>query len=155
MSREALLAACAPLLARLESLDANDPAACEQALAAADTGAIEAAVRRAHAEGWATPREAGGVRYGRLAKAGPDTRGFSIDIVEMSGPASGAHTHPNGEFDLSFPLDGAPRFDGRGGRWLLYPPGSRHVPTVTGGQMLIMYFLPGGAIRFDPDNGAR
>lgn len=155
MTRDELLASCVPLLDQLAALSPQDPAACERALAAVSTADVESAARLAHAEGWATPKEAGGVRFGRLAKASPDTHGFSIDIVEMSGAATGAHTHPNGEFDLSFPLDGAPRFDGRDGRWVVYPPGSRHVPTVTGGRMLILYFLPGGAIRFEPDSGAR
>jgi 2-hydroxylaminobenzoate mutase len=149
MTREEVLELAGPILERLRALDPDQPAACEGALAALDTSAFEAAVRAAHAEGWATPKEAGGVRFGRLAKAGQGTAGFSIDVVEMSGAASGAHTHLKGEFDLSFPLDGTPAFDGRGGRWVVYPPGSRHVPTVTGGRMLIVYFLPEGAIRFE------
>lgn len=149
MTKETLLDLAGPILGRLRGLDADQPAACEAALAALDTGAFEAALREAHAEGWATPKEAGGVRFGRLCKATPESLGFSIDIVDMDGAASGAHTHPAGEFDLCFALDGRPSFDGRTGRWVVYPPGSRHVPTVTGGRMLIAYFLPEGAIRFE------
>jgi hypothetical protein len=149
MTREELLALATPLLDTLATLNADEPARSVASLSEVDLTAFETALRQAHAEGWATPKESGGVRYGRLTRASPESRGFSIDIVEMGGAASGAHTHTKGEFDLCFPLNGAPRFDGHGGRWLVYPPGSRHVPTVTGGTMLIAYFLPEGAIRFE------
>jgi hypothetical protein len=149
VAREDLLATMAPLLRCLEGLRTDDPAGAEQALAHVDTTALEAALRDAHGAGWLTPREAAGLRFGRLAKATPETSGFSIDVVDMSAAAGGAHTHPGGEFDLCFPLSGSPRFDGRGCRWVVYPPGSRHVPTVTGGRMLIVYFLPGGGIHFE------
>jgi hypothetical protein len=150
MEREQLLALVQPLLARLATLNASNPADATRVLAGFDVSGFEAGLRAYHSTGAATPREQGGVRFGRLAKASPETHGFSIDIVEMSGPAVGAHSHPNGEFDLSFALEGEPRFDGHAPGWLVYPPGSRHVPCVTGGRMLIAYFLPDGAIRFDP-----
>ena len=67
----------------------------------------------------------------------------------MSGPGPG-HVHPNGEFDLSFALDGNPKFDGQAEGWLVLPPGSWHTPTVTDGRMGILYFLPNGAIEFGP-----
>jgi len=35
-------------------------------------------------EGWLADREAGGIRYGRIFKALPDTHGFSVDVVRMS-----------------------------------------------------------------------
>ena len=41
------------------------------------------------------------------------------------------------------------RFDGNAPGWVVYGRGSAHVPTVTGGEMLILYFLPGGAIEFE------
>ncbi|MEC7947559.1 MAG: DUF4863 family protein, partial [Myxococcota bacterium] len=92
---------------------------------------------------------AGGVRFGRLTKATTASRGFSIDAVDMNGPGPG-HVHPNGEVDLCFALDGAPTFDGNPPGWTSYAPGSWHVPTVAGGRMAILYFLPDGAIRFGP-----
>ncbi|MDP2312674.1 MAG: DUF4863 family protein [Pseudomonadota bacterium] len=150
MTKEALLAQAADLVAVLRTLDATEPAAAEQALRGLRVSGFEAALRTAHAEGWATPKEAGGVRFGRITRADATLSNFSLDIVEMSGSAGGAHTHPAGEFDLSFALDGEPRFDGRAPGWVVYPPGSRHVPTVTGGRMLIAYFLPGGEIAFEP-----
>jgi hypothetical protein len=149
MTKEELLAQAAVIAAALRDLDATEPAAAEQALRGFRVSAFEAALREAHAEGWATPKEAGGIRFGRVTRADPALSGFSLDVVEMSAAAPGAHTHPRGEFDLSFVLDGQPRFDGRPPGWVVYPPGSRHVPTVTGGRMLIAYFLPGGEIVFD------
>jgi len=98
-------------------------------------------------DGSLVPREAGGVRFGRLAKATEDTRGLSIDVVDMTGPGPG-HVHPNGEFDLSFALEGDPTFDDQPPGWFVMAPGSWHVPTVAGGRMAIVYFLPGGAIEF-------
>ena len=58
------------------------------------------------------------------------------------------HVHPQGEIDLCFAEDGEPTFDGQPPGWVVYPPGSKHVPTVAGGKMLILYLLPGGAIEF-------
>lgn len=151
MSREVLLQHLEPLLQILSDLDAGDPTFSAEVLNQGSWVALELAAREALAQGWLVTREAGPyVRFGRLAKAGPETRGFSIDAVVMDGPAPGAHTHVNGEFDLSIPLEGSPRFDGHAERWLVYPPGSRHIPTVAGGKMLILYFVPGGALRFDP-----
>ena len=149
MTREDLLVLAAPILERLRTLHADDPAGSTEALSRLDLSAFEAGLRQAHAEGRATPREGGGVRFGRLAKPSPQTFGFSIDVVDMAGPAAGAHTHLTGEFDFCLALEGNPRFDGRGDRWVVYPPGSRHVPTVTGGRMLIAYFVLDGAIRFE------
>lgn len=148
-TRESVLAALGPLLERVASLDAHDPGAAVAALGRLDLEAARAALMEAHAEGWLTPKEAGGVRFGRLTRPAPETHGLSVDVVDMSGAASGAHTHLSGEFDLCFPLEGTPRFDGRAGPWVVYPPGSRHVPTVTGGRMLIVYAVPGGQLRFD------
>lgn len=149
MTREELLHRLAPVLATLPEVDAARPEEAEAALALLETGPIGEALVEAWREGWLTPREGGGVRFGRLSKPLPETGGFSIDAVEMDGPASGPHLHPRGEFDLCFPVEGAPRFDGRDARWVVYPPMSRHVPTVSGGRMLILYFLPGGEIRFE------
>jgi hypothetical protein len=89
------------------------------------------------------------VYWGRVAKPSPATLDFSIDAVLMTGPGPG-HVHPNGEFSVAFALDGDPRFDGRPEGYVLEKPGSFHVPTVAGGKMLIVYFLPGGAMEFGP-----
>jgi len=86
------------------------------------------------------------MRWSRLHRPGPETQGFSADVVLMSG-AGPDHEHPRGEIDLCFPIDGEPRFDGQPAGWVVYPPGSRHVPTVSGGSMLILYLLPEGSFR--------
>ncbi len=107
-------------------------------------------VREGIESGWLCEREANGVRFSRVAKAEhPGTAPHSLDAVHMSGPGPG-HTHPNGEIDLCFAVSGAPTFDGHGPGWVVYPPGSWHVPTVAGGVMDILYFLPEGAIAFGP-----
>lgn len=101
------------------------------------------------AEGWMCNREAGGIKYGRVIKPGDDVRRFSVDVVEMNDCAGPHHTHPNGEIDLIMPLDGSDaRFDGRPAGWCVYPPGSAHPPTVSGGRALVLYLLPQGQIEF-------
>jgi len=72
--------------------------------------------------------------------------------VIMDGPGPG-HTHPKGEVEICFVLDGEPRFDGNPPGWTVYPPGSWHIPTVSGGKMAILYFLPEGAMRFEAQPG--
>lgn len=150
VTRESLLERLGPVFERASSVDPADPRAASAALRELPVGELEADLKEAHAAGWLTPKEAGGVRFGRLSRAEAATRGFSVDVVDMAGPAPGAHTHLRGELDLCFALEGRPRFDGREPGWVVYPPGSRHVPTVTGGRMLIVYLLPEGAIQFEP-----
>ena len=93
---------------------------------------------------WLLPKEGGGIRFGRVVK---DEGGFSVAAVLMDKPGP-KHRHPNGEVDLCFARAGSPRFDGSPEGWVVYRPDSTHVPTVTDGEMLILYFLPGGAIEF-------
>lgn len=100
-------------------------------------------------EGWLCDRDGGpGVTYSRVAKKLGSSE-FSIDAVRMDRPGPG-HTHPKGEFDLCFAVAGSPQFDEQEPGWTVYPPNSWHVPTVSGGTMNILYFLPGGAIAFGP-----
>ena len=47
-----------------------------------------------------------------------------------------------------FPWSGEPIFDGRKPGWAVYEPDSVHVPGVTGGEMLILYLLPAGAVEW-------
>ncbi len=138
-----------PLAEALRSLDVDAPDAAAQAEAISAFGGEQVAAIRAAALGsvdsdWLLPREAGGVRFGRVAK---DLCGFSVDCVWMNAPGP-RHRHPEGEIDLCFAVDGAARFDGNPEGWVVYGRGSEHVPTVTDGAMLILYFLPGGAIEF-------
>jgi hypothetical protein len=105
---------------------------------------VRAAASAAIASDWLLPKSQGGIRFGRVAK---DLAGFTIDAVLMDVPGP-RHRHPNGEIDLCFTTKGDARFDGHHEGWVVYGKGSVHVPTVTGGEMLILYFLPGGAIEF-------
>jgi hypothetical protein len=165
MSLELFLERLTPVLAFARSLDVNDPSAAKAALDVAfpmDGDAMKelrALVRRGVEERWLAEREASGVRFSRPRKAqdasdvsmgsAGSAADLSVDVVHMDRPGPG-HTHPNGEIDLCFAVSGEPRFDGAPEGWTVYPPGSWHVPTVDGGVMDIVYFLPAGAIRFEP-----
>lgn len=149
LKKDELHAAVEALLPTLQAVDLSgpDPAAELEArlpFASEEIQRIGTLLRESDAEGELLTGEAGGVRFGRLAKS---LGGFSVDAVWMNGPGP-RHEHPNGEIDLCFDVAGEARFDGRTPGWTVYPPGSRHVPTVSGGEMLILYFLPGGAIEF-------
>ncbi|MBM4060756.1 MAG: DUF4863 family protein [Planctomycetes bacterium] len=138
-----------PLLRALRAVDVDAADAAAQAEAAAPfRGELVEAVRgpaiAAIAGDWLLPRQNAGIRFGRVVK---DLHGFSVDAVLMAAPGP-RHRHPNGEIDLCFATQGEPRFDGRPAGWTVYGKGSVHVPTVRSGEMLILYFLPGGAIEF-------
>jgi hypothetical protein len=152
-SKDELVAAVEALLPAVAAANAASPADAEAALAkalppgGAALARVEMLARRGVAEGWLLPKSGGPrVRFGRLAK---DLRGHSVDFVLMTGPAAG-HTHTNGEINFGWRWSGEPRFDGRAPGWVVFPPGSHHVPTVDGGEMLLLYFLPGGAVAWDP-----
>lgn len=135
------------LALRAVDVDAKD-AAAQAERAAGFRGPLVEAVRTAAlasvASDWLLPKQSGGIRFGRVAK---DLHGFSVDAVLMDVPGP-RHRHPNGEIDLCFATKGEPKFDGKPAGWVVYGKGSAHVPTVAGGEMLILYFLPGGAIEF-------
>ena len=116
----------------------------------ADVAAIARACREAIRDGWMCNREAGGISYGRVVKPGPSTHGYSVDVVEMDDVVGPHHRHPNGEIDLVMPVDATATFDGQGAGWVVYGPGSAHIPTVAGGRALVLYLLPQGAIEFTP-----
>ena len=109
---------------------------------------IRAACDQGVAQGLLCQREAGGIRYGRVFKPGPELQGFSVDVVDMQEIAGPHHRHPSGEIDLVMPLDPQARFDGQGAGWVVYGPGSAHRPTVRGGRARILYLLPQGVIEF-------
>ena len=101
-------------------------------------------------EGWICNRERGGIRFGRVIRPGPETHGFSVDVVEMEDIVGPHHRHPNGEIDMVIPENDDGEFDGHGKGWVVYGPGSAHSPTVTGGRVIVLYLLPEGAIDFTP-----
>lgn len=149
-----LLEALAPVLAHLDSLDLTKPVEARASLATQFPldGDVCTRLRTLFAEGrsagWLCHREANGVSFSRLQKAETDDA-WSVDAVHMAGPGPG-HTHGRGEVDLCFALDEGACFDGQPEGFVVYPPNSWHVPTASAGKMDILYFLPGGAIAFDP-----
>ncbi len=149
-SKEAFVSLVTPLVQKLAGRDLGDAKALraqlerELPLRDALVASVRAAAEEGMREGWLLPKENAGIKFGRVAK---DVLGFSIDAVWMQGPGP-KHRHPDGEIDLCFALDGEPRFDGNPQGWTVYGPDSTHVPTVRGGTMLILYFLPGGKIEF-------
>lgn len=147
MSMQAFAEAVTPLVETLKAVDVSKPREARASLAAslpldaALLQSIRAAAEAGMNEGWLLTKEVGGIRFGRVAK---DLKGFSVDAVllDCAGPP---HRHPKGEIDLCFALNDGAAFDGNPEGWVVYPPDSKHTPTVTGGAMLILYFLPGGA----------
>lgn len=110
--------------------------------------ALEKLCKAGLAEGWLCEREAGGIKFGRALKPGDDTGGFSVDVVEMNDIRGPHHIHTTGEIGMIMPLEGDAKFDGKGRGWYVYPPGSAHYPTVSDGNALVLYLLPGGEIEF-------
>ncbi len=149
--------ACARLLATAEG--PGDEARIEAALRARfpDDGPLlrplPEALRRGVADGWLCDRGAPPARFSRIAKPGPATANLSVDVVHLTGTGL-RHAHPRGEItygvadEASDPA--AVRFDGRGPGFQVRGPGSVHTPTVTGGGMILLYVLPGGAIDWTP-----
>lgn len=141
------------LLQFVAGLDLSDPAASETALNAsypldgAYITGVRSLMEAGLAAGTLADRGELPVRWSRVWKASDEAAGLSADAVYMSGPGP-RHEHPEGEVDLCFATSGEPTFDGRPPGWVVYGPGSVHVPTVAGGGMLILYLLPSGAIRF-------
>ena len=144
-----------PLLRAAQGVDLREPAAARAELAmrfdpaGVEAGLLNQQLEKLCSEGRIAERGALPVKYGRVAKAGEETLGFSIDVVLMNGPGP-LHRHPAGEVNYCVAIDGQPTFDGAPPGWVVMPPDSRHVPTVAGGTMLIVYLLPGGAIEFEP-----
>jgi hypothetical protein len=152
MTKEQFTELLRPVAEALRAVDVDAADASAQAERASPfAGAAVAALRAAAvaniASEWLLPKAANGIRFGRVAK---DLLGFSVDAVLMDVPGP-RHRHPNGELDLCIATTGEPRFDGKPTGWVVYGKGSVHVPTVRGGEMLILYFLPAGAIEFLAD----
>ncbi len=153
MPKEEIAEALLPVFEALRGADPGDAGLAERLrrefpMDGRVVGTVRARAERGVQEGWLCDREAGGVRFSRPVKPSDATAGFSVDAVVMDRVAGPKHTHPNGEINLCFAQEGAPRFCGHEEGWVAFPPGSTHVPRVDGGRMLILYLLPGGAIHF-------
>lgn len=150
---ESLLALLEAPMAAAARTDLRDPAAARAALEQAwpsrgqAAQALRAALLQAMKDGVICDRGKDAIRYSRLCKPDATPHDLSVDFVWMTGPGI-HHRHPCGEVNLGFAVEGDPRFDGQPEGWIVFAPGSQHVPTVTGGRMLIVYFLPGGAVEW-------
>ncbi len=110
--------------------------------------AIEAACHGAIEAGWMCNQGAPGRRFGRVVEPGPESRNLSVDVVQLEDMVGPHHSHPKGEICLTMPVTPVARFDGGGAGWCVNGPGSAHHPTVTGGEVLVLYLLPDGEIVF-------
>lgn len=101
-------------------------------------------------EGWACYAEIDGPDYrrGRIAKPSTDTHGFSVETGMLKDVLGNFHCHPRGEINMIGPVDPTGRFCGSGAGWKVFPPDSRHYPTVTGGKVTMLFFLPNGEIEY-------
>jgi hypothetical protein len=152
MSNERIIDTLAPVLERLKALDLTDPAKAAQALTTEFplNGELGVSLRKLAnqglKEGWLCGKEAGPSKFSRVAK--PDAgKGYSVDAVMLWGDGPW-HKHTNGEVNCMLALEGKPAFCGFKEGWAVFPPGSQHVPSVTGGKMIIFYMLPGGAVEW-------
>jgi hypothetical protein len=142
-----------PLIDAAAGLDLTDAAAAVANLNArfdptgADAAHLNAALETLLAAGSIADRGELPVMWGRVTKPCEESRGLSIDVVRMTGPGP-RHHHPCGEVNWCVAREGTPTFDGDGPGWVVKAEGSTHVPTVEGGEMLIVYLLPQGAIEF-------
>ena len=142
-----------PLIDAAAGLDLTDPVAAKAELqarldpASAEGQAVSAGLVELLEKGEVANRGEAPVKFSRAAKATEESGDFSLDVVDMSG-AGPRHLHPNGEINWCIALEGNPTFMGQAPGWVVETPGSEHVPTVEGGRMLIVYLLPGGAMKF-------
>ncbi len=141
------------LISFLSGQDLADPSALQAALterfpvSGPDVQAIAARMRAGVESGALCDRGKMPVKWSRVFRASEESGGWSADAVLMNGTGP-RHRHPAGEIDLCLAEGGDPWFDGHPEGWVVYGPDSEHVPTVSGGTMLILYLLPGGAIEF-------
>lgn len=110
--------------------------------------AIEKACHEAIADGWMCAEGGEGRRFGRIIEPGPETHDLSIDVVDITDFTGPHHRHPNGEICMVMPVDESAAFCGHERGWCVFPPGSEHRPSVSGGRALVLYMLPEGSIEW-------
>ena len=111
-----------------------------------ELGAIREAAFTALAAGEIAERGEPGMKWGRVSKPDATPGGCSIDAVHMSDSSGPAHTHDTGEVCLCLSEQEGATFEERTDTWIVMPSGSRHVPTVKNGSMLILYWIPDGRV---------
>ena len=110
--------------------------------------AVESACHDAIAAGWMCAQGIDGRRFGRVIEPSAKTAGLSVDVVDLENIVGPHHRHPRGEICMVMPISEGAQFDGKDRGWCVFEPGSDHCPTVTGGEALVLYFLPAGEIEF-------
>ena len=69
-----------------------------------DFAAIERACHDAIAAGWMCREGVEGRRFGRVIESGPETDGFSVDVVDITDFRGPHHRHPTGEVCMVMPV---------------------------------------------------
>ena len=140
------------LVATLDSLDLSAPDAATARLSErhplddVDIVVIRELLAAGLRDGWLVLNEMRpGVQQGCVCER---LGGYSVSALFIEGQGRG-HTHPEGEVGLGFVWSGDPRIDGHGAGWVVFPPGSHHVPEVVGGRMLLLFFRPHGEVVWD------
>jgi hypothetical protein len=107
-------------------------------------------LRQGIVEGWACYDEIAGPDYrrGRIAEASVDTHGFTVESGMLTNVLGNYHCHPLGEINMIGPVDPTGKFCGSGAGWKVFPADSSHYPTVTGGVVTMLFFLPNGRIEY-------
>jgi len=144
----------APISLFVKELDLTKPKEAEDALNrkwpanSAEIATLRRSALEAMQAGTICNKENAGIKFSRVLKPEHDAGGTSIDAVFMKDCSGPVHTHTKGEVCLCFPTEGTPTFDGRGETWVVMRAGSRHMPTVRNGAMLILYWWPEGAVEW-------
>jgi len=152
MGSSLLIERLEPVSRIVAELDASDPREAEARLNREFPGdseqirQIREAALQALEDGTLCHRGEPGMQFSRLSKPENTPGGSSIDAVLMENSAGPPHTHTLGEFCLCLPLTEGATFEDRTDTWVVLPKGSRHVPEVKQGRMLILYWLPEGAV---------
>lgn len=141
-----------PISLFVPELDLSDAADAERRLnerfppGSTELSAIGRAAFEAVAAGLIAERGEPGMKWGRVSKPGATPGGCSIDAVHMKDSSGPPHTHDTGEVCLCLPENQGASFEDRSETWVVMPAGSRHVPTVRNGSMLILYWIPEGKV---------
>jgi hypothetical protein len=109
---------------------------------------IAEACRAGVEDGWMGLQGDAQRRGGRVVEPGEASRGLSVDVVELADITGPHHRHPGGEVCAVLPETEGARFDGHAEGWCVFPPGSAHWPSASGGRLRVMFFLPDGAIEY-------
>ena len=153
-SKPAMMAAVKRLLDFIggKPLDKNLEALLNEHYGAGTPGYAELLklLRKGGEEGWAFYAEITGPDYrrGRIATPSGETHGLSVESGLLTNVKGNYHRHPLGEINMIGPVDATGQFCGHGAGWKVFPPDSEHYPTVTGGAVTMLFFLPNGEIEY-------